>query len=201
MALLSLMWIRLYLLIGEAFLFSLLQGFSPAAAVRSFISSGRPLAHLSPRIPLLPHLEGLPWGRPRRKRAPAGPLGNCGFAAHEPLAVKRLRQGSAPLRGPMMFVQRGGGPPPTSRSCKHLCGGRPTRLKARGPHGAPSGASYDTQRAAASALRREVVRKAKGAEEMNAAFPVALRVPHPELIAGEREPCRALGFRVLGFGF
>ncbi|XP_026193547.1 uncharacterized protein LOC34624117 [Cyclospora cayetanensis] len=40
------------------------------------------------------------------------------------------------------------------------------------------------QRRAALALRLEVLRKAKAKEEARSAFPVALRIPHPELVAG-----------------
>ncbi|OEH76808.1 aldo keto related protein [Cyclospora cayetanensis] len=54
------------------------------------------------------------------------------------------------------------------------------------------------QRRAALALRLEVLRKAKAKEEARSAFPVALRIPHPELVAGPLVSSLCVGTSLIG---
>ena len=189
-------WIRLVWLIEETLLLCLLRDFRPVTAVCMHRQMMTPLSHIFPDIrPPATHqgpLSGLLKGTGRQRRA-----GPCVFPANGILVTPlRSSRPAAPLRGLVAFAQREGSArnPKIRQQCHSKSS---TQLKGPplgDPHRDLTRNPQHAQTSAASALRKELLRKAKVEEDMKNAFPVVLRVPHPELIAGETHPTHTLGF-------
>ncbi|CDJ38211.1 hypothetical protein, conserved [Eimeria tenella] len=98
-----------------------------------------------------------------------------------PSAFTKLRLGgntSAPRHRRLEAARRGQGPLDPRRSIRKV----PKRAIDKASSNPCSGA--ESQKNAALALRLAALRKVKETEEAKSAFPVALRLPHPELVAG-----------------
>ena len=113
-------------------------------------------------------------------------------------ALEGLGGGGRLLQGPLAFLQRRPVEGLRPRCYKELLAARRvgepasrSRTSRRKQaevetHGAPPSSNGEKGRSAAVSLRLEVLRKAKEAEEARSAFPIALRLPHPELVAGKK---------------
>lgn len=106
-----------------------------------------------------------------------------------PSAFTKLRLGgntSAPRHRRLEAARRGQGPLDPRRSIRKV----PKRAIDKASSNPCSGA--ESQKNAALALRLAALRKVKETEEAKSAFPVALRLPHPELVAGKEVPFGAV---------
>ncbi|KAL8269818.1 hypothetical protein Esti_006232 [Eimeria stiedai] len=139
----------------------------------------------SPPSPQLPN----PWGPPPIRGAPQAR--SLGLPSYRSLgkASSSLARRTSCKRSTRLLSQctRGrpplGGPPALSAAnWKPQLGEEPrkTAVEAGGPPGVPSQGGHTPARK----LRLEALRKAKENEENVFAFPVALRIPHPELVGG-----------------
>lgn len=167
-----------------------------SSAVHGPRCRGFSLAHIHSLLPYPPHWEGLPSRPPQCRLTSRTPQGRscCGATLRD--AREHLERRYTPSRGHLMFVGSRG--PRRFRAVRDEVSRKMNTRSvagAAGPSGTPtegpSEGSRGPQRSAATAMRLEVLRTAKEGEEMRSAFPVALRVPHPELVAGKVHALRS----------
>lgn len=166
--------------------YCLLQHCPPSVALRNLRSSRAPLTHISPPTYVFTHSKDEVSGISQRNGDSRVLLGSSGFPVQCDDAIDHLQPVGAHPPRPVLFV-KGTGSRTAPQLHKNPRSRKPSiALNARGQKGTPNGDQPTLKKSsAASAMRLEVLRKAKEAEEMKSAFPVALRVCHPELIAGK----------------
>lgn len=164
-----------------------------------FFPNATPLEAM--RMQILPQLQDLqlhhreragsfPW-RPRQCGDAYGEGRNwhCSYGTPQ-----GLRGGGCALQEPLAFLRKrpDAGLSPRCLSKQHAArkAGPPSGPRRRKQpevhnHDAAESSRLADPRSAALSLRMGVLRKAKEAEEERNAFPIALRLPHPELVAGK----------------